>query len=94
MSYRSDIDSLIGLIDKEIWSDKTINGLQYDIYPWHGYTAVSIQTRSDDEHDVASWNYFECAKSDASALRAEFSIYQESYDRHFYHGMLIEAAKN
>ena len=94
MSYRSDIDSLIGSIDKEIWADKTINGIQYDVYPWHGYTAISIQTRLDDEYDVASWKYFECAKTDGESLKAEFEKYQENYDRHLYHRMLVEAAKN
>ncbi|RJG48206.1 hypothetical protein [Motilimonas pumila] len=92
MGYRNDINKLIKSIDKNILNDKSINGIQYDIYPWHGYSAISLMTRADCELDVASWKYFECCKSTGEELSNEFDTYLELNDRHHFHCMLVKAA--
>lgn len=93
MDYRSDIQNLVKSVDQGIWKDIEIDGIQYDIYPWHQYSAISIKTRSDDDSDVASWKYFECAKSEQMKESLDFKEYQGSYSAELYHRMLIKAAR-
>ena len=42
---------------------------------------------------MASWKYFECAKSKGEILKADFDTYLISYDKDFYHNILIKGAK-
>ncbi len=93
MEYRKDIQNMVESVDLSIWKDKEIDGIQYDIYPWHQYSAISIKTRSDDDSDVASWKYFECAKSDCMRDSIDFKEYKGSYSAELYHCMLLKAAK-
>jgi hypothetical protein len=93
MSFKEDIEKLISQVPAEVWKDRTICGLLYDIFPWHGYSSVSVQTRQCDEHDPASWKYFEISESNGEFLKSEFSEYNKSPDHLLYHSMLCRAAE-
>jgi hypothetical protein len=65
----------------------------YDLLPWHNMSSIAIQTSADDPHDPAEWKYYDCVDSDASRIREELALYQQSRDRLVYHRLLIEAAE-
>jgi hypothetical protein len=93
MGFKEDIEKLVAQVPVEAWKDRSICGLLYDIFPWHGYSSLSLQTRQCDEYDPASWKYFEISKSKGEFLKLEFSEYNKSPDALVYHLMLFRAAE-
>ena len=80
VSYTKDIGQLLSAVSRDVWADKSICGLLYDIYPWHGYSSIAVQTRSCPESDPACWKYFDAARSDGELLDREFRAYSRKQD--------------
>ena len=93
-NFKFDIEKLVSSVPNHIWQDKTLCGLLYDIFPWHGYSAISLQTNKCNERDPASWKYFEVSKSNGKLLESEFSTYNKNPNAILYHSMLCEAGKS
>lgn len=92
MGFRKDYDILIKEIKSKIFSQWNIVCLQYDYYPWHGYSAISLRTTRDKSDNAADWELFEIATSDGEYLEADIEAYTEEPSRLTYHKQLCEAA--
>lgn len=76
MNFKKDLEMLLSNAPEEHWRDKLINGIQYDYYPWHGYSAISLRSLNDKIRDnPADWEKFEVSKSDGTILINEINQY-------------------
>ena len=96
MGFFEDIKQLIANIDRNLLSDWKLSGIQYDYYPWHGYSAISLRSRDDKIQDnAADWKLFEISKSDGTLIREEIEAYNSGDGGQWtYHRQLCQAAKD
>lgn len=95
MSFYNDIKHLVVKIEGDLWSDWRLSGIQYDYYPWHGYSAISFRLRDDKIQDnPADWELFEISKSDGTLINDEIDLYNSSNDEWIYHRQLCQAAND
>ena len=91
--FTAEIKTLIDAVPGELWEEPDICGLMYDFLPWHEYSTLAIQLRSDDPYDFGGWKHYECVDPDGRELAEEFKIYKQANHGLAYHRLLIEAAE-
>jgi hypothetical protein len=92
-NFVNEIEYLLSQIPAEQWADLGRCGLCYGFLPWHGWSAITLQTRDDPPNNVAAWKYYTSAESDGSRVAAEIEEYNTNGNRLVFHRLLIEAAE-
>jgi hypothetical protein len=94
-NFRREIEQLLSEVPTAQWDDPEIRGVLYEFVPWHRMSAITLQTRDDDPHDIGAWKYYFSAESDGSLIRDEYEAWhnEPTNKRLVYHKLLMEAAE-